>query len=583
MHLIQLDNSEPLGYYIRSKKFSIPWYQRAYDWEKDDLDTFWDDLNKSKRDERQHFLGVIMTMPVESIHEVRVIDGQQRITTTILIGKAVNDVLTAFELTGYAELSAIYNDLSNVISDRTPYSSGGHEPRIIPAELNKETFELIFSDRTFNEKKDIFRRGTKIKRTNKLLFDAYEFFYNKISDELTTDTGTSENPVLKPTKTITNYLKENLQHIEEHFIVMPISVRSQTFAYNFFQTVNDRGVPLKLSDILKAYFFDVAGEETDKRDTILDKWTRFMNEIENVKVDDFLRHYWLSKKNDDVSEKYLLANIQKEFDTFTKVSGFLDDLIEESSYYEMLVNEEYMELGEIEPVNNIFALGKNFVLPPLLSAKIIMTPAHYLQFVNMLTVFYFRYRTIVHKEHKILVSLFSNLAVYIRQHYSRNNASTVLTYIKEQLMEFDVEDSLFKMAFNSWELKTNRVPKYILEQLEKHRRDGASEWDPNMSVEHILPKKWQEHWEDFVQEKGFNPNDCLYKLGNLTLLTKPLNASVRNKFFNEKKPNILNRSNYTINQEIGDYDEWTEETIKDRQNKWSELVLEIWNLNNFSF
>jgi len=72
-------------------------------------------------------------------------------------------------------------------------------------------------------------------------------------------------------------------------------------------------------------------------------------------------------------------------------------------------------------------------------------------------------------------------------------------------------------------------------------------------------------------------------LGNLTLLTKPLNASVRNKFFNEKKPNILNRSNYTINQEIGDYDEWTEETIKDRQNKWSELVLEIWNLNNFSF
>ena len=61
---IELNNSESLGPYIRSKKFSIPWYQRAYDWEKDNLDTFWDDLNKSKRDERQHFLGVIMTMPV---------------------------------------------------------------------------------------------------------------------------------------------------------------------------------------------------------------------------------------------------------------------------------------------------------------------------------------------------------------------------------------------------------------------------------------------------------------------------------------------------------------------------------------
>ena len=119
--------------------------------------------------------------------------------------------------------------------------------------------------------------------------------------------------------------------------------------------------------------------------------------------------------------------------------------------------------------------------------------------------------------------------------------------------------------------------------MEYHLRDGASERDPNMSVEHILPKKWQEHWGEFVQDKGFNPNDCLYKLGNLTLLTKPLNASVRNKFFDEKKTNILNRSNYTINQEIGVYDEWTEETIKDRQNRWSELVLEIWNLNKFNF
>lgn len=577
MRSINLRNGQSFGEFIKSAKYSIPWYQREYSWSIDELNDFIDDLHSSKNENREHFFGVIMTMPKYSDNESRIIDGQQRITTAMLFFKAIKDIIIDNQLDNHTSLSDHALNIDKFIYNYQEFASADTLlPRLKPAELNQETFDLIFSNKSIENKKRSFDRNKKIKQTNKKLFNAYLFFLDIVMKKISVQSASNDGIDFRDSTNISNYFQELLLHLTSHFIILHISVDSQLFAYNFFQTVNDRGTKLTISDILKAYFFELSENDEEKRKVIANKWKSFMNQIENVDVNIFLRHYWLSAKG-TVSEKYLLDNIQKDFNSYEKVLEFLDNIIENASFYQILVNEEFANDDEKDLLKNVFVLAKKQVLPTLLPAMMYMGRNDFKQYIKMLTTFIFRYRTIAHKENKLMEKLFSDISIKIRNERGNN----VLEFIKDKLTNEDIDDEVFIITFLNFQTKTNRIAKYILEELEKYlRENNFREWDNKMSVEHILPKSYEQNWSEFCLENDFNPEDYLYRLGNLTLVTRPLNSTMKNAFFSVKKEVILENSNYEINNSL-DVEKWDDKAIVKRQKKFSEIISQIWSLDNF--
>ena len=116
-----------------------------------------------------------------------------------------------------------------------------------------------------------------------------------------------------------------------------------------------------------------------------------------------------------------------------------------------------------------------------------------------------------------------------------------------------------------------------------------------MTVEHLLPQDWTDHWPLPDGSKGLTytelwdrPQDdsvaqatklrdaMLQTFGNLTILTQPLNSSVKNKAWNEKKPALLSVSLLPINQQLHAFDSWDESTIEVRSKELFERALRIW-------
>src|SRR5262245_26205950 len=80
-----------------TRQYVIPLFQRPYSWESPQWDTLWHDLAELCEDEspRNHFIGSVVTMPSRSVPEgvtkFILIDGQQRLTTLLVLLAVVRD------------------------------------------------------------------------------------------------------------------------------------------------------------------------------------------------------------------------------------------------------------------------------------------------------------------------------------------------------------------------------------------------------------------------------------------------------------------------------------------------------------
>ena len=113
--------------------------------------------------------------------------------------------------------------------------------------------------------------------------------------------------------------------------------------------------------------------------------------------------------------------------------------------------------------------------------------------------------------------------------------------------------------------------------------------DHQLSVEHILPQKATlEQWpvpvyaqtsEAETQAYLNRRNLMLHTIGNLTLLTQPLNSIISNGSFARKQPEITQQSSLRLNsyfQKFSIHDTWDEMTISKRGTELFEDALKIW-------
>ncbi len=242
--------------------FLIPDYQRPYAWGEEQCQTLWDDIflfsfpdnNYEAFDENEeYFLGSIVTFKNEN-GKSEVIDGQQRLTTLMLI------------------LRAFYDKFANMQDKNSILTRDRIEKCIWKTDTfgtaDKNTLKIDSEVATDNDKEEfleLLRTGIVKEGSKSQYVLNYIFIQKKIDDFL------QDFPSFFP------YLPAR---ILGYCILLPIEAESQDTALRIFSTLNDRGLPLSDADIFKAQFYKYyAG--IDKKDDFIGEWKE-LEEITGV-------------------------------------------------------------------------------------------------------------------------------------------------------------------------------------------------------------------------------------------------------------------------------------------------------------
>jgi len=262
------------------EQYIIPAYQRPYSWEYDECFTLYSDIMEAfhdKKNKDDYFIGNIVIAKSNVVKDkLEVIDGQQRLTTLLLLIK----VLSVFSPEHKALKSCL--EIEDWESDDT-------FPRIESAifESNdKKSFEEVLS---FNKekfeihlKKCIDKKGKFLERKCSNRFETnIIFFYNWIKYY-------SQK----------NDLKDFIRYLLTQVYLLPIELEGRTpeeareKALKIFETINNRGKELSDADIFKARLYDKAIRVKEEKEFI-DGWKNLKSscDLQGVKIDDIFRYY----------------------------------------------------------------------------------------------------------------------------------------------------------------------------------------------------------------------------------------------------------------------------------------------------
>lgn len=300
------------------EQYIIPPFQRPYSWGYDQCFQLYNDLMDAYKSNEDYFIGNIIIAKSEANEDtLEVIDGQQRLTTLLLLIK----ILYIFQ-SDYEILEEILeqkdwkgqNTIQRIKSEIFETNDGKHLNAILKydkAQFEKRRKECKNKKGKFNEKK--FRN--KFERNILYLYEWILFFVEKNGNDA-----------------VEKFIKYLLRKV----YLLPIALVGKTQeeanekALVIFETMNNRGMSLEDADIFKAKLYKKA-KDINEEQVFIELWKDLKNNTENLglEVDDIFRYYShiiRGQQEITVSEKNL-----REFFTVEKFSPF-----EEKTYKELL-------------------------------------------------------------------------------------------------------------------------------------------------------------------------------------------------------------------------------------------------------
>lgn len=237
----------------KKSDFLIPDYQRPYAWGEDECATLWDDLfafafpdedyeKFSSNDE--YFLGPIVTFKNEA-SQLEIIDGQQRLTTIMLLLRAFYD-----KFANMKDKQSV--KIREVIASCVWKTDELDDPKFDALKIDSE----VASDNDKDEFLEILRSGKAASNWKSAYARNFTFFQKKIESLV------SEWP------TYTVYMAARILN---NVILLPIEAESQDMALRIFSTLNDRGLPLSDADIFKSQFYKFFSAMGQK-DKFITRW-----------------------------------------------------------------------------------------------------------------------------------------------------------------------------------------------------------------------------------------------------------------------------------------------------------------------
>ncbi|WQT25500.1 DUF262 domain-containing protein [Helicobacter pylori] len=490
--------------------FSIPVYQRNYTWEEENCGKLLQDIINISQNKKTHFMGSITYIlhliddekSLRKLQEFVIIDGQQRITTIMLLLKAIETKIQNEE---------IKKEIDNLLN------LAGQRLRLKPIKSDKEAFDLVMQNRSHEI------QGVSHIRNN------YKFF----------------------TKELDKYLEKGyrIEEIYGAFLRLKIVAIGLELDEDdpqvVFESINATGVQLKGLDLIRNYL--MMGENSDNQNRLYNTyWVPLENWLGEKDLNDFiktyLRIYFEDKLKEQEREVYYTLKAHHRDNFSDDIQGLMSDMREYGRIYQIFLDRDhyYLDRGDPQQLANLrlriedlvkikFGVAKPFILRCARDFE--EGKMDYENFCEILQILisYFVRRSVCGDSTptltRVLYSLYRQL--------ENVSADALKRYLGKSVGQtaFPNDDKI-KVAFlvrNAY--AANQVCKFILLEIEK-LSNAEPPKEENLEVEHFYPKTPTQEWRDRVGDYFTFEQDYLNNFGNLTLSGQ--NQRLGNKSYEAK-------------------------------------------------
>jgi len=546
------------------KIYKVPPYQRDYSWSEDNWEDLWNDISNIYEKDESHYMGsIVLLNNGNSLYHI--IDGQQRFTTLSIVSLAV--IAKIKELA----LNDIDKDANNERVELLMKDYLGQ----------KDSVSLKYSSKLFlNENNDGFyqrnllnfskpRNIRKLSDSEKLLWNAYEFFSKKVNELYSK---------MKDGGELAGFLKNR---VGKNLLFIQITVEDELNAYTVFETLNSRGVELTSTDLLKNYIFSLVAESSSDLKMVQEQWKRIINIITLKHFPVFLRHY-LNSQMKLINKSHLFKAIKKVVKNGDDVFTLLDDL-EDAAYIYMALgnpNDEYWKQDKelSESIDALKLFGVTQQKPLLMIAYKYLDERNFKRLLKAIVSISFRYNVIGRHQTNIMDKIYNKASLLVFTKEESINIYDILNILKDlYILDDDFKNSFEGKTFNTNNSNHKRQARYTLYKIEGQLPSG-NKYDYSFddgTIEHILPENLTEAWEENFSEDEHDRN--VYKIGNFSLLEKNKNRDIADFTF-EKKKAVYETSQYALSSEFIKASEWNVNALKYRQGELAKVACGIWKV-----
>jgi hypothetical protein len=372
-----------------------------------------------------------------------------------------------------------------------------------------------------------------------------------------------------------------IEYLNDRAKVIVVEVNDEAAAYTIFEVLNDRGLELSVSDLLKNFIFRVAGDKVNEAQA---HWSRMVGILEGSGAEEkalktFIRHVWASR-NGLTREKDLYDKIRQHITGKQRAISFAQELSEQALVYAALDNpsdELWKEYGpSVREVVEALQLLKATQIRPLLLAIV----AHFevkevRRALPMLVSWTVRFMVVGKLGSGPLEVGYADRA----QEVSSGKIKTA-SQLFEASKGFLAGDSQFEQSFAVACSSAQYLARFYLRVLEKQNSSATGDElivNPNVdavNLEHIMPQTREPHWTAIPAEQH---NSYVKRLGNLALFDRVLNEKSGNLPFADKVK-ALEKSNISMTREIATATTWGPGAIDERQKRMAKLAVKAWPL-----
>ena len=572
--------------------YQIPQFQRPYAWrEEDQWFPLWEDVRNlaerhlavgGKGRIKPHFMGAIVLQHRQSktgeVTKRIVVDGQQRLTTLQLLIKATQG---AFE---QLNDDARFNRLRELTENSESHlgEDPDNQTKIRQSNRNDQRAFQEAIRVTFIDSQGSFWPITK----------AYHYFKGKVDGWLS-EAQTPEEKVCRA-----DALEEALA---KHLLVAVIDLDDDEEPHIIFETLNARGETLRQSDLVKNTVMYEAGvvDDADRARSLWgmfeDQWWRENTSearLDRIELDRLLNHWMMATTRKNVAYNRVASDFRAYLpdnpgEDIKRIAGRIRSA--GGAYRDALAfrDSDPHVRGSLSRV--IGDMNTVVVMPLILYLKATTIPeARFRRCIQVLESYLVRralYGRITQGLTDFFVSLLERMHQKGPDHYEERMVAFFNSQTNDTLMW--PNDRILYTSLTSRRMARMNVRrrKMVLVEVERRMREdrmAESLGDTkNLTIEHIMPQKWQENWRlpsSASQETRDRREEAVHFLGNLTLTTGRLNASLSNGPWDEKRSALENHSTLLLNHELlsSASGEWNEDAIERRSEVLASRILDIW-------
>ena len=557
--------------------YKIPRYQRPYKWEGDQVEQLWDDIYSAYEDNiSNYFLGSIITAKDES--SIDIIDGQQRMTTLMIFFCVLRDVFPNINDDSDNPDAIDKDTIENFIY----YKKKFERLTLITDPQHRGDLEsLIIKGSVYDLKKPYKYEIKKDEKPKFKFINTALIFKEKLEEVGEENIGE-----------FINYLFNNVS-------IIRIDCIDRGFAIKLFQVLNDRGMDLTSSDLIKSFLLQKIEDKyrdeendtdrKDEEDQFISEWRK----AENILLDTDLSmndmfivyEYYLLAQNPKKSLSDELQDLFKDEDANT----ILHDFVEFSETY-----RDYVHNKDDRLVYSFWYLRWSVYWKSILLASLHNNYGKHEELLFVLRRFYYLY-WIAGKTLSKVKQLSFNIIKWVKENKS-------IEFIEDEINKKLESDNIIAQAkenLSSEDIYNTAWSKPLLLLIEYSITDDSKlsfiELTNDLHLEHVLPKKYKT-WDEWNYISDEISNDWLNSAGNLTLLSGKKNIEASNNPFEQKINIYKGKGKYQdkdtsitafemTKQIVSDFEQnkyskkWTEQAMQDRYDWFCKKVEDILNIS----